>query len=140
MKRIIIILFVGCLLLTGCGKSNSPKSVVNQFIKKYEKSNGYQLSGHLSVHNNDDVYQYDVEVSYQKEDFYKVSLTNTSNHHTQIILKNGDGVYVLTPAFNKSFKFQSDWPYDNSQIYLLDAIVHDIQNDKDYQVSLKNHQ
>ena len=59
-----------------------------------------------------------------------MKLTNIANNHTQVILKNKDGVYVLTPALNKSFRFQSDWPYQNSQIYLLDAIVHDIENDK----------
>lgn len=39
---------------------------------------------------------------------------------------------VLTPALNKSFKFQSDWPNDNSQIYLLDALLNDIKNDEEY--------
>lgn len=40
-------------------------------------------------------------------------------------------VIVLTPALNKSFKFQSDWPYNNSQVYLLQTLLSDIQNDKD---------
>ena len=38
-------------------------------------------------------------------------------------------VFVITPSLNKSFKFQSDWPYNNSQIYLLQPIVRDIKND-----------
>ena len=38
-------------------------------------------------------------------------------------------VYVLTPSLNKSFKFQSDWPYSNSQIYLLGSIANDIKSD-----------
>ena len=40
-------------------------------------------------------------------------------------------VRVVTPSLNKSFKFQSDWPYSNSQIYLLEAIVNDIEDDKE---------
>ena len=36
---------------------------------------------------------------------------------------------VLTPALNKSFKFQSKWPYNNSQSYLLQSIVNDMKND-----------
>ena len=40
-------------------------------------------------------------------------------------------VRVLTPSLNKSFKFQSDWPYNNSQTYLLQTLLSDIQNDKD---------
>lgn len=38
-------------------------------------------------------------------------------------------VYVLTPTLGKSFKFQSDWPYNNSQVYLLQTLLADIQND-----------
>lgn len=37
---------------------------------------------------------------------------------------------VLTPSLNKSFKFQSEWPYNNSQSYLLQTIVKDLQNDE----------
>lgn len=39
-------------------------------------------------------------------------------------------VTVLTPALNKSFKFQSEWPYNNSQVYLLQSLVNDLENDK----------
>ena len=56
--------------------------------------------------------------AYLKKDKFRVGLTNKTNNHEQIILKNDDGVYVITPSLNKSFKFQSDWPYNNSQIYL----------------------
>ena len=38
-------------------------------------------------------------------------------------------VIVITPSLNKSFKFQSDWPYNNSQVYLLSSIVDDLKSD-----------
>ena len=60
---------------------------------------------------------------------FKVNLTNQNNNHEQVILKNKEGVYVITPSLNKSFKFQSDWPYNNSQIYLLQPILSDLNND-----------
>lgn len=37
---------------------------------------------------------------------------------------------VLTPSLNKSFKFESEWPYNNSQVYLLQSILSDMNNDK----------
>ena len=40
-------------------------------------------------------------------------------------------VYVLTPSLNKSFKFQSEWPYNNSQSYLLQSILKDISSDSE---------
>ena len=64
-----------------------------------------------------------------KKDNYKVELTNTVNNHEQIILRSADEVYVITPSLNKSFKFQSEWPYNNSQIYLLQPIVNDLEAD-----------
>ena len=118
------------LVTTGCGK-NTESSVINDLEKKINKASAYKISGDLEIVNNDEVYNYDIEVSYKKDNNYKVILTNKANDHTQIILKNTDGVYVLTPALNKSFKFQSDWPYSNSQIYLLKSLVNDIKNTKD---------
>ena len=38
-------------------------------------------------------------------------------------------VIVLTPSLNKSFKFQSEWPYNNSQVYLLQSLVNDMLDD-----------
>lgn len=127
MKKVFILLVTMLFLVSGCGKQTE-KDIINNLEKKINKASSYKISGDLEIVNNDDVYNYDVEVSYKKGDFYKVSLTNTANNHTQIILKNSEGVYVLTPSLNKSFKFQSDWPYSNSQIYLLSALLNDIKN------------
>ena len=129
MKKLIILIIIFSIFLTGCGKY-SQNNIIRELENKYNKSNGYKAIGNLSITNNDEVYNYDVEVCFKKDDYYKVTLTNTSNNHTQIILKNNDGVYVLTPALNKSFKFQSEWPYNNSQIYLIDALIKDLKNDK----------
>lgn len=41
----------------------------------------------------------------------------------------------MTPSLNKSFKFQSEWPYNNSQSYLLQTILTDIKNDKEKQLT-----
>ena len=129
MKKILFSIIMVLLLVSGCGK-NSETSVINDLEKKINKASAYKVTGVLEIVNNDEVYTYDVEVSYKKDNNYKVSLTNQANSHTQVILKNSDGVYVLTPALNKSFKFQSEWPYNNSQVYLLQSIVDDIKDDE----------
>ena len=54
------------------------------------------MTASLEVLNNDDIYNYQVETAYRKDDYYKITLTNTANNHQQIILKNEDGVYVMT--------------------------------------------
>ena len=45
---------------------------------------------------------------------------------------------VVTPSLNKSFKFQSDWPYNNSQVYLLSSIIDDLKTDEDREFKEKN--
>ena len=128
MKKKKIWLLLLLIFLTGCRKY-SQNDVIKDLNKKLEKTDAYYLSGNLEITNNDDVYNYNIKVSYKKEN-YRVELTNKANGHSQIILKNSEGVYILTPSLNKSFKFQSDWPYDNSQIYLIKAILNDINSDK----------
>ena len=85
----------------------------------------------MELVNNEDVYTYDISVSYEADDNYKIELVNTVNNHEQVILRNSEGVYVVTPSLNKSFKFQSDWPYNNSQVYLLSSLLDDINNDEE---------
>ena len=129
-KKILFLLIIGLFVLGGCGKV-SEKDVIKEFGKKVEKADSYYLEGTLDIVNNEDIYTYDVKVSYAKKDNYKVELVNTVNNHEQIILRNSDGVYVVTPRINKSFKFQSDWPYNNSQVYLLGPILEDINGDEE---------
>ena len=131
MKKIIILgTIILTLFLTGCGKKGVD-DLVKDLEKKINNLTTYQIEGDLQITNNDDTYNYDILVSYEKPNKYRVSLTNVSNNHEQIILKNDDGVYVVTPSLNKSFKFQSDWPNNNSQVYLLDSLLRDIKNDQD---------
>ena len=130
MKKILIFILMVCLsfFVTGCGKVDK-KAVLNKFEKKVNNVNGYQMEAEMELINNEDSYTYDVIVSYKKKDSFRVSLRNKTNNHEQIILKNDDGVYVLSPNLNKSFKFQSKWPYNNSQSYLVQSILNDMKND-----------
>ena len=128
-KRFLFLLIFVCLIFTGCGKY-SEDDIVKDFAKKVNKSKAYYVEGTMEIINNEDTYTYDVAVSYKEGDYYKVNLKNLLNDHEQIILRNASGVYVVTPSLNKSFKFQSEWPYNNSQIYLLKSIVEDVQKDE----------
>ena len=130
MKKIFLCLILICLILTGCGKKDE-KTVLKEFQDKVNNAESYYLSGNMELVNNEDVYTYKIAVSYEEEDHYKIELTNIINDHKQVILRNEEGVYVVTPSLNKSFKFQSDWPYNNSQVYLLASLLDDISNDEE---------
>lgn len=127
-KKLLFLLVGGLFLLGGCGKATE-SDIIKDLTKKINNANSYYIEGTLEIVNNEDIYTYDVEVSYARKDNYKVRLVNNVNNHEQIILRNSEGVYVVTPRINKSFKFQSDWPYNNSQVYLLQSIINDIEND-----------
>ena len=130
MKKIFLCLIMTCLFLTGCGKYND-KEVLNQFKSLVESTKSYYLEGDMELVNNEDVYSYKVRASYKEGDYYRIELKNKINDHEQLILRNPEGVYIITPSLNKSFKFQSDWPYNNSQVYLLSSLLDDIENDEE---------
>ena len=135
MKKFLFILL--CILLVGCGKSKE-KDIINSIKKTNKNLESYIIQGELNMYNGENKYTYDVDVKYKKDDMYRVSLINKVNSHEQIILRNDDGVYVLTPSLNKSFKFQSDWPYNNSQVYILERIISDIENDDERKYEQKD--
>lgn len=129
MKKIGILTFLLLFLTCGCGKVDIDKAK-SDFENKVTKAKSYLLKGSMEIINNEDTYVYSVEASFLKDDYYKVRLINQTNNHEQVILKNTDGVYVVTPSLNKSFKFQSEWPNNSSQSYLLASLLNDIKNDK----------
>lgn len=122
--------FVFVLALAGCGKK-SQTDVQNDLANKVAEMKGYQMTGEMTLKTSADEQKYQVEVWHQKPNFYRVSLTNENQGQTQMIFRNKEGVYVVTPALNKSYKFQSDWPNQSSQAYLYESLVKDITKDKE---------
>ncbi len=94
-KKLLILLCFLMIFATGCFKYDS-KDVLQDLEKKYKNLKAYHVEGELEIINNEDIFTYDVDVKFKKDDQYRVSLKNQSNSHEQIILKNSDGVYVLT--------------------------------------------
>lgn len=129
MKKIFL-LFISMLLLTGCGKVNKDK-LVDDFTKKVENANSYKLNGSLEIYNNEDVFNYDISVMYKKDNLFKVDMINTNNDNEQIILRDKEAVYVVTPSLNKSYKFVSEWPFNSSQSYILNSLIKDIKEDNE---------
>lgn len=129
MKKIIIGI-ICLLILCGCGKINE-ENIIKEYSDKLSKSSSYSYSGSMQIISNEEKFDYKIDVSYLKDDFYKVVLINQNNNHEQIILRNEDGVYVVTPSLNKSFKFQSEWPDNSSQAYILSSLLKDLKGDND---------
>lgn len=127
-RKIFIVLALSVFLCLGCSLGKK-ENIIDKFNSHISDIKDYKLDGTLTISNNEDNYSYDVSVSHKEKDDYRVSLINKSNGHEQIILKSNNEVYVITPALNKSFKFQSNWPMNNSQIYILSSLLNDINKD-----------
>lgn len=130
MKKYLILIMIMLLTLTGCG-SYKLEDAVNDFTKKVENSKSYKLNGTMEINSGDEIFTYNIDAYYLKDDYYKVILVNQTNNHEQVILKNKEGLYVVTPSLNKSFKFDSVWPENSSQAYLLKNLVNDLKNDNE---------
>lgn len=133
MKKVVVLILGLILVVTGCGKK-SPEDLVEKFKKNVNNAKSYVLKGNMEILSNEETYIYSIEAKYLKDNFYKVTLVNQTNNHEQIILRNNDGVYVITPALNKSFKFQSEWPSNSSQSYILSSIINDMENDSEMNI------
>lgn len=96
MKKIAKLFFLlSIFMLVGCGIKNAD-NILKDLEKKIDNANSYYVEGTMEIINNEDTYTYNVKVSYQKDDYYKIELVNTLNNHEQVILRNDDGVYVDT--------------------------------------------
>ena len=128
--------FAVILVVSACG-GKSQESVVKKISEKLEDVNGYKVEAQMTMKTGQEERNYEIDVWYKKgeNDFYRVGLQNAEEDSGQVILKNEEGVFVLNPALNKSFKFQTDWPDNSSQPYLYQSLVHDVMNDKEAEFS-----
>ncbi len=130
MKKLLALGLVSLLFMSGCGKETK-EDLISNFQKSVENAKSYTLKGNMEILSNEETFTYSLEANYLEDDYYKVILVNQTNNHEQIILKNTDGVYVVTPTLNKSFKFQSQWPDNSSQSYILASLLADITSEEE---------
>ncbi len=124
-----LVLFCTILLLSACG-TDSQEKVLKKVNGKWADANGYELNATMEIKSGGDPKKYDVTVWHTKPDFYRVEVVESGKDVSQMIVRNADGVFVVTPTLNKMYKFQSDWPKKNSQAYLIGALAEDLAQDK----------
>ena len=132
MKKKLLLTIVSMFLvlaLAACGEK-SKEDVIGALDEKVKEMSGYKVNATMTLKAGPTAQKYNVEVWYNKPTFYRVALSNSKKNQSQMILRNSDGVFVLTPALNKSYRFQSDWPMNSSQVYLFESLVKDVTKDK----------
>lgn len=135
MKKLLAIIPILLMfgIIVGCGKSKQ-EDIVDSLGEKVNDLTKFSTTAVMEINDQNKKHIFDIEVKYFKTkddlELFKVTMKNQDSNNVQVILKNEEGVFVLNPTLNKSFKFQSDWPYNSSQPYLFQSLVKDILNDK----------
>ena len=114
-------------------KSHSLKKT----IKQVEAYSEYEMVGNMEILENDEIKSYQVTSTYAKIDeneFYKVDLYDKVLNQSQIIVKNNEGVFVLTPTLNQAFQFQSDWPNQSFKPYFYHSLITFLKDNKQEKV------
>lgn len=124
-KKVIAGLGIVILVVALCF-TLKPKSFDQEFESVMSDMDTYILKGDMEITKGEDVKTYAVEVGYQKvdeTDYFKVSLLDKELNQEQIILRNAEGVFVITPSLNQVFKFEGDWPLNSPKPYLLQSMM-----------------
>lgn len=128
MKLRLLVVVVCCLFLAACGKATKDE-VIEDVNKKWNDAKGYELSASMEVRTGAEPRIYDVKVWHTKPDFYRVAVNPKGESEQQLIVRNEEGVFVVTPSLRKTHKFQSEWPKQNSQAYIIGALADDLVSD-----------
>ena len=131
MRNGLKLVFVAlCLLvLAACGEQ-SQEEVVKDVVKKWTNTN-YDIAATMELKTTTPARTYDIQAWHTAPSYYRVHVQQQGAEEgsAQIIIRNDDGVFVVTPAMKKTYKFQSDWPKQNSQAYLINALAEDLKAD-----------
>lgn len=123
---VLILLIVGFILF-------KPKSFSKEFEATMSNLTSYTLKGEMELNKGEEIKHYLLEVHYKKgidDDLYKVSLFDKNLNQEQILLRNPDGVFVITPSLNQIFKFEGEWPMNSPKPYLIQTMADIIRNEK----------
>lgn len=137
MKKILLFVLALALslgVLASCNVSAEPKDVINSYLDNLEQ---YSLKGEMTLYKESNDIKSNVSVDYLKPSYYKVAFSK-NNGSEQILLKNQDGVYVLTPSLNKEFKFNSEWPDNELHVYLVNLLWNKIKESNNTTFNEKN--
>ncbi len=126
MKRKYVIVAslvgIGIAVLTMLRIFNTPAA---QVVEDAKQITSYELQCNMEILDNDGIKSYAVTVRHSKGDidYYAVELYDKSLNQAQVIVKNTEGVFVITPTLNQMFKFQSEWPLNTPKPYIYESLL-----------------
>ncbi len=126
-KKIVVFGIIFAILGVGVWKVFFSKPGISKTIEDVTNNlNSYQLEATMDLNNGEEQRNFKVIVSYSREndeDMFRVSLYDTTINQEQIMLRNSDGVYVLTPTLNQVYEFKSGWPLNSAKPYIYQSLL-----------------
>lgn len=132
-KYIAIIVGVAIVLIGGFCFFKFKSSSLDKLMKEASAYKNYQLVCNMEMLENDELKSYQVTSTYGKiddKDYYKVELYDKSLNQAQVIVRNDDGVFVLTPSLNQAFQFKSEWPNNSPKPYIYQSLLSFLKDNK----------
>ncbi len=132
-KKLIIIIILVVILVLGIGFFVLRGSSLEKTLEEVQSYTSYELICNMEMLENDELRSYQVTSTYaliDDSDYYKVELYDKSLNQSQIIVKNSDGVFVLTPTLNQAFQFKSEWPNNTPKPYIYQSLLDFLDNNE----------
>ena len=132
-KKYIAIIAAVVLLVGGFCFFKFKSSSLDKLMKEANEYKSYQLVCNMEMLENDELKSYQVTSTYAKiddKDYYKVELYDKSLNQAQVIVRNDDGVFVLTPSLNQAFQFKSEWPNNSPKPYIYQSLLSFLKDNK----------
>ncbi|MBT9253846.1 MAG: hypothetical protein KM296_09265 [Brockia lithotrophica] len=126
------------LVVAGCRASDRPEDVVGRIAKRAEEAKAYETTGTLTLKTGGEPVAYRVRVAHLKPSYYRVEILGQKDETRQVVLKNEEGVFIFAPELKKTFRFQSRWPGEGGQIYLLESLVESVRADEGRAMEVEN--
>lgn len=126
-KKIMVVVLILAVLGVGVWKVFFSKPSISETLENVNKDlTSYQLEANMELNNGEEQRKFTVNVSYSKKedkDLFRVSLYDTTINQEQIMLRNEEGVYVLTPTLNQVYQFKSGWPMNGAKPYIYQSLL-----------------
>lgn len=134
MNKKYIALIVGVIVLIGgfCFFKFKSSSL-DKVYKTASAYKSYEFVCNMEMLDNDELKSFQVTSTYASiddQDYYKVELYDKSLNQAQTIVRNSEGVFVLTPSLNQAFQFKSEWPNNSPKPYIYQSLLSFLDQNK----------
>ena len=127
IKKIIAgILVLAIVVLAGFKIFYKGDNVNKKLETLGENLTSYHTEATMEVSSSDETRTFYVTVDYKKDNednLFRISLLDKNINQEQIMLRNKDGVFVLTPKLNQVYQFKGDYPLNSPKPYLYHSLV-----------------